>query len=58
MTGKCKDCRWWDSGICHRYPPKIVTVTSDHLHVLIASTEWPATYQDDFCGEFTKRERS
>ena len=55
---RCGICNWWKDGVCHKYPPKVVTVSDNNPYVntnaLVVSTEWPATYENDYCGEFEK----
>ena len=52
----CAECRWWRDGVCHRHPPKVVAVSNDSSYApeqqLVASTEWPITNVNDYCGEF------
>ena len=62
----CKGCRFWlnwdtedtNLGECHRFPPRMATVTGSGPEHLSATTlrpvdgGWPLTYPDDWCGEF------
>ncbi len=46
MKGTCKECEYFSSGYCHRYPPQTKT-TSD---------QWAEVSEVDWCGEFRLRE--
>ena len=60
MDGRCDKCRWWHrpkewlpdaDGECRRYPPK-PTPGLDIYGESFVCIYWPATDEDDFCGEF------
>lgn len=44
----CETCRWWESGLCHRYPP--ITV-KDGPHYYNVKNVRPQTSRYDWCGE-------
>lgn len=54
---KCADCRWWAGSLnwlhyaeCHRFPPNLKN--SEGIHV------FPETLGDDYCGEFSEKEKN
>ena len=52
---RCEICKWWKDGVCHKHSPKVIAVSSTNPYnndEIVASTEWPITDQNDFCGEF------
>ena len=65
---QCAECRFWlnwDSemtnlGECHRYPPRMTTVSRNDGEEESAATlrpsdgGWPLTAPDDWCGEFQR----
>ncbi len=51
---KCKTCKWFKDGVCHKYPPMVIATSGDNAY-LVASTEWPVVYETDFCGEYEPR---
>lgn len=53
---KCKECRFYSGGaICRRYPPTIVN-EGGGMHPDYRE-RWPEMLEDDWCGEFQKRDR-
>lgn len=49
MTIKgCKDCVFFDSSYCRRYPPQVVFQGA----ATGTETKWPAPLPEDICGEF------
>ena len=42
---KCEKCQFWEHGLCHRNPPTLPSSED-------STREFPATYPDDWCGEF------
>lgn len=54
---KCADCKWWAGSLnrqhysyCFRFPPSLVN--AEGLHV------FPETLGDDYCGEFSEKEKA
>lgn len=58
----CKECRFWDlmhdristkaqEGRCRRHAPTPEAVPDTSTGIFIHGTIWPATFDDDWCGE-------
>jgi len=45
----CGNCRYWDNGICRRYPPYMQARADQRPGHM---TVWTATNADDWCGEY------
>jgi len=48
---ECGKCIYFESGLCHRYPP-IVSVVIDSKDELVPTLSFPTVEEDDWCGEF------
>lgn len=57
---KCKECKWYDSGVCHRHSPAVIAVSDENPYRvdgrLVESTTWPTVHENDWCGEHEPRE--
>ncbi len=52
---RCGECKYYRDGICHRHSPKVIAISSTNPYNndgLVASTEWPGTHENDYCGDF------
>ena len=47
---RCEDCKAWDCGVCHRFPP--VPCSNKGI---VYDWRWPQTRYDDWCMEFMRR---
>lgn len=58
----CKECRFWDmthdyvstkarEGRCRRYAPHPEPAPDASVMIYDRGTIWPATFEDDWCGE-------
>lgn len=58
---KCKDCCYYDNGICRINPPTVGFYTSEFAHrqrVLIESA-WPSVNPEkDWCGKFKSESKA
>lgn len=59
VSNECSFCMYWDIlyntdsvGRCRRYTPVI-----NHQQNRRTTGEWPITYENDWCGEFKKKEK-
>lgn len=58
--GTCSECRWWTRipkhvrGECRVHAPVVLLMKTETTPNTV--TAWPATRQDEFCGEFASRE--
>ena len=65
MKSTCYQCRCWDEltsevGLCRRYAPRPLLLTSDQQAALIANAkpEWAETSRHEWCGDFQAPEES
>ena len=68
MTESCKNCRFWgNSGqigmsngcptfACRRHAPSVIAVASGNANYQRAETTWPGTSQEDWCGDWSKKD--
>jgi len=53
---KCPSCRFYDGGVCHRYPPQAI-VTPNHQGGHMTDYVQPWVYSDNWCGEYKHDKR-
>jgi len=50
---KCGNCKFFQNGLCMRYPPQIYVVDVSTDNEFGTSTEgWPSVEQSNWCGEW------
>ena len=54
MIGRCKDCRFYEVGTCHRYPPIGANPESVERLPGYDIFVFPSVCDGDWCGEFKK----
>jgi len=45
-----------DGGVCRRYPPRVFQPQWDDLGLVTVTSVFPATHQDQSCGEYASSE--
>ena len=53
----CRNCKWFDGGSCHRFPPQMVPWPDDYIKpgVYNASPVFPYVTADNWCGEWGQK---
>lgn len=56
----CRDCKWFDRNLCHRFPPQITLWPTDNQHPIIYNPceTRPGVKPDDWCGEWQAEDRT
>jgi hypothetical protein len=49
---RCDECRFYDEGICVRYPPRVFLTPPENGSIF--ETRWPDVAPADRCGEFAE----
>ena len=52
----CKNCEYYFSGFCWRYPPQIYVITNERDGGDQRFDDHPIVEVDDWCGEFKAKE--
>ncbi len=55
MKNSCKDCCFFDSNYCCRYPPQFY-LTRYENYTNDTESRFPEVGEDEWCGEFVERE--
>ncbi len=56
MKNSCKDCCFFDSNYCCRYPPQLYLSRYDNYSSVDTESQFPEVGDNGWCGEFVERE--